>query len=133
MPTTTRFDAIALCIALLPIHAWGDDWPQWGGPQGDCVWRETGIVDKLPEGVLPRKWSTPIGEGYSGPAVADGLVYVTDHQKAAETERVLCLNAETGKVVWSHEYKAVYTIDYAKGPRATLVIHAGRVYTIGAQ
>jgi outer membrane protein assembly factor BamB len=130
---TKRFLIIAFCIALLPICAGGDDWPQWGGPQGDCVWRETGIVDKLPEGMLPRRWSIPIGEGYSGPAVADGLVYVTDRQKAAETERVLCLNAETGKVVWSHEYKAVYTIDYANGPRATPLIHAGRVYTIGAQ
>ena len=56
-----------------------DDWPGWGGPQRDLVWRETGIVKTLPAGDrLPRLWSTPIGEGYAGPAVADGRVYVTD-------------------------------------------------------
>ena len=29
-----------------PGHA--DDWPQWGGPQRDAVWRESGIVDRCP-------------------------------------------------------------------------------------
>ncbi|MDQ3329196.1 MAG: PQQ-binding-like beta-propeller repeat protein [Planctomycetota bacterium] len=120
-----------LLLSPLPLAA--DDWPQWGGPQGDCVWRETGVVDELPSGLLPRKWSTPVGEGYSGPAVADGLVYVTDRQSEARTERVLCLDAETGAEVWKHEYPARYTISYPAGPRATPVIDAGRVYTIGAQ
>lgn len=118
-------------VASATVRA--DDWPQWGGPHGDCSWREEGIVDKLSEGLLPRKWSTPIGEGYSGPAVADGLVYITDRQRAQETERVLCLDAETGKEIWKHEYKVTYTIQYPAGPRATPVIDAGRVYTIGAQ
>jgi outer membrane protein assembly factor BamB len=118
-------------VAASPACA--DDWPQWGGTYGDCSWRETGIVDKLPAGLLPRKWSTPIGEGYSGPAVADGLVYITDRQKKAETERVLCLDAETGEEVWKHEYPVTYTIQYPAGPRATPVVNAGRVYTIGAQ
>src|SRR5205085_6048398 len=78
-------------------------------------------------------WSTPIGEGYSGPAVADGLVYITDRQRGPGTERVLCLDAETGKEVWKHEYEVTYTIQYPAGPRATPVISEGRVYTIGAQ
>lgn len=110
-----------------------DDWPQWGGPHGDCSWRETGIVDQLPPGLLPRKWSTPIGEGYSGPAVANGRVYVTDRQRKAGTERVLCLDAETGQELWMHEYEVTYTIQYPAGPRTTPVVDEGRVYTIGAQ
>jgi len=124
---------LLLLIAVIPALVFADDWPQWGGPGGDCVWRETGIVDKLPAGLLPRKWSTPIGEGYSGPAVAKGLVYITDCQQAAETERMLCLDAETGKEVWKHEYPVRYTISYPAGPRAAPVIDAGRVYTIGAE
>jgi outer membrane protein assembly factor BamB len=124
--------ALWICV-VASSTALADDWPQWGGPYGDCSWRETGIVDKLPDGLLPRKWSTPIGEGYAGPAVADGLVYITDRQKGPETERVLCLDAETGEEIWKHEYKVTYTIQYAAGPRATPVVNAGRVYTIGAQ
>ncbi|HAD60678.1 MAG TPA: hypothetical protein DCG12_15645, partial [Planctomycetaceae bacterium] len=38
-----------------------------------------GIVERLPDAELfPRVWSVGVGEGYSGPAVADGRVYVTD-------------------------------------------------------
>lgn len=128
---TTAF--LPILIALWPSSLAADDWPQWGGPEGDCVWRETGIVERLPSGLLPRKWSTPIGEGYSGPAVADGRVYVTDRMNEAGTERVLCLDAETGEVIWKHEYAVRYTISYPAGPRATPTVDSGRVYTVGAQ
>jgi len=117
------------------IHA--DDWPDWGGPQRDLVWRETGIVDELPaakDGFLPRVWSAPLGEGYAGPAVADGRVYVMDflrEQGHAGTERLQCLDAETGEVVWKHEYPVLYTVSYPFGPRATPLINEGHVYTVG--
>lgn len=115
------------------VSAQGDDWPDWGGPKRDLVWRETGIVKKFPtEGLLPRVWSTPIGEGYSGPAVANGRVYITDRQIRAQTERVLCLDAETGAIIWKYEYPCRYTVSYPAGPRSTPVVNDGRVYTIGA-
>ena len=66
-----------------------EDWPQWGGPQRDLVWRETGIVNSLPEGRLPRMWTTPIGEGYAGPAVADGRVYLMDRIHGEALDGVL--------------------------------------------
>jgi len=122
---------LRLLVADCPARA--DDWPGWGGPKRDLVWRETGIVDKLPSGLLPRVWSTPLAEGYSGPAVANGRVYITDRQKEKQNERVLCLDAETGNVLWIHEYRPPhYSISYPAGPRSTPEIHDGRVYTIGA-
>ena len=122
---------LALACCSPPLCA--DDWPQWGGPQRDLVWRETGIVKKLPTtGLLPRVWSTPIGEGYSGPAVADGRVYITDLVRAKRQERVLCLDAKSGKVAWTHSYPVRYTVSYPAGPRSTPVIDGNRVYTIGA-
>jgi outer membrane protein assembly factor BamB len=117
------------------VHA--DDWPQWGGPRRDLVWREGGIVDKLPAadpqtGMLPRVWTAKIGPGYSGPAVADGRVFVTDRLAEKNLERVLCFDAETGKEFWKHEYESRYTISYPLGPRATPTVDGGRVYTLGA-
>jgi len=125
--------ALILQVAIANRPARADDWPGWGGPKRDLVWRETGIVEKLPSGLLPRVWSTPIAEGYSGPAVANGRVYITDRQKEKQNERVLCLDAETGQVIWIHEYRTPhYSISYPAGPRSTPEIHDGRVYTIGA-
>src|SRR5262249_905633 len=90
-------------LAASPVRA--DDWPQWLGPKADGVWREGGIVKKFStSGMLPRVWSYPIAEGYTGPAVADGKVYVMDYVRNERIERVLCLDAHTGKELWKHTY-----------------------------
>ncbi len=135
----------ALCLAAL---AAADDWPQWLGPQRDAVWRETGIVERFPASGLKFRWRTPIGAGYSGPAVAAGRVYVMDRQlptgaaipgdpftKALVpgSERVLCLEEATGKILWTHAYDAPYTISYAAGPRCTPLVDGDRVFTLGAE
>ncbi|MCA9055950.1 MAG: PQQ-binding-like beta-propeller repeat protein, partial [Planctomycetaceae bacterium] len=130
-----RLAFITLLLAPLGTTLSADDWPQWGGPQRDLVWRETGIVDSLHGGMLPRVWSTQIGEGYAGPAVAEGKVYVTDriHGQARDgIERVLCLDESSGEIVWKHEYPCQYTVSYPAGPRATPTIDGDRVYTVGA-
>lgn len=137
MPPALKTHSLLLVIAcaacLTTSNVAADDWPNWGGPQGDIVWREDGIVDKLPksDGLMPRVWSAPIGEGYSGPAVAAGRVFVTDLIEH-RTERVLCLDAETGKQIWKHEYPVRYTVSYPAGPRATPLVDGKHVYTIGA-
>ncbi len=110
-----------------------DDWPQWRGTQRDGVWRETGIVEELPDGQIPITWSVEIGTGYSGPTVADGRVYVMDRQvDDRQLERVLCFDAETGKLQWSHSYEARYTIGYTAGPRASVTVEQGMAYAVGA-
>lgn len=134
-----------LVLATAPLHA--DDWPQWLGPQRDGVWREKGVLQKFPAGGPRVLWRVPIGGGYAGPAVAGGKVYVTDRQldagqkdpdnpfKATQSrgrERILCLDAASGKQLWKHEYPSKYTMSYSCGPRATPVIAEGKVWTLGA-
>jgi outer membrane protein assembly factor BamB len=135
---------VALLLALSSARA--DDWPQWQGPQCDGVWRETDILEKFPKDGPTVVWRAEIGGGFTGPAVAGGHVYVMDRQgtplgKGVESpgkqglvskERILCLKADTGKVVWQHEYNCVYKIYYPSGPRTTPVVHEGKVYTLGA-
>src|SRR4029078_9477303 len=99
-----RFAQILSLVACLGIctSSRGDDWPDWGGPQRDLVWREKGIVRTLPkdkDGLMPRMWCAPLADGYPGPAGANRRVYITDRPDAG-TERVFCLDAETGKEIW---------------------------------
>jgi outer membrane protein assembly factor BamB len=124
-----------------------DDWPQWRGPQRDGVWREGGIVDSIPPTGLPVKWRVAVKGGYSGPAVADGRVFLTDYDRPDEPlanapndrtqlmgrERILCFNAATGDLLWKHEYDCPYAISYASGPRCTPTVADGKVYSLGAE
>ena len=136
-----------LMFTLLSATARGDDWPQWLGPKRDGVWRETGLVETFPEGGPKKLWSTPVGLGYAGPAVAGGKVYVTDlvpatgaklpdsgfsKSRVTGNERVLCLDEKTGKEIWKYEYPVEYRVSYAGGPRCTPTVDGDRVYALGA-
>lgn len=123
--------ACLFSIAITPVH--GDDWPQWRGVNRDGIWRETGVVDKFSGPELPIKWRVAIGAGYSGPTVAAGRVYVTDRlTKPKQIERIHCLDEQTGKTVWMHEYDCIYKVGYPAGPRANVTIDSGRAYALGA-
>jgi outer membrane protein assembly factor BamB len=137
--------AIAILLfAAVTVRA--DDWPQWMGPNRDGQWKETGILEKYPPGGPKKVWSTPINGGYAGPAVAAGKVYVPDYEategergnnamaatKRKGSERVLCLDAKTGKQLWKHEYDCPYNVSYASGPRCTPTVAGGKVYALGA-
>ena len=146
-PTNLRgWIVLAAALACLSVNA--DDWPQWLGPQRDGVWRETGLVETFPTDGPRIRWRTAIGSGYSGPAVANGRVYVHDRKLPTGasnpenpfdrggipgTERVLCLDEQDGRILWTHEYDCVYTVSYAAGPRVTPLVHEGKVYTLGAE
>jgi outer membrane protein assembly factor BamB len=140
-------------LLTLAVCAWAappgraEDWPQWLGPRRDGVWRETGLVEKFPPGGPKVVWRVPLAAGYSGPAVADGRVYVMDRRRAVGPdgkparpkrsgipgdERIVCFRAADGKLLWEHKYDCPYTISYPSGPRTTPLVHGGRVYTLGA-
>jgi outer membrane protein assembly factor BamB len=116
------------------------------GPTRDDVWREKGILDAFPKGGPPVLWRAKVSNGFSGPAVADGLVFLTDFvskadlsddnfngNKYAGTERVQCFDAKTGEVKWKHEYPVTYAVSYPNGPRCTPCYDNGNVYTLGAE
>lgn len=144
---TSLVIAVVVGIVALPESMSADDWPQWLGPGRDGVWRETGLIERFPDTPLAAKWRVPINLGYAGPAVANGLVYVTDYARESGVtgndpgtrralngkERVLCFDVETGKPVWEHSYACQYFISYPSGPRVTPTIHEGKVYTLGAE
>jgi outer membrane protein assembly factor BamB len=121
---------------MAPAQALGSegmDWPQWRGARRDGVWRETGILEKLPEPTIPLRWSVPIGAGYTAPTIAAGRVYLMDYVKATATERVVCLDWKSGATLWTVPYPCSYEgFTYEAGPRAAVTIHDGRAYALGA-
>ena len=121
---------------LSSISLLAKDWPQWRGEDRKGVWTETEIIDKFPAAGLQTSWRVSISEGYAGPAVADGRVYVTDYtsiEGRRGVERVLSLNEKTGDVLWVHSWDTDYSgLEYPYGPRATPTVDKERVYILGA-
>ena len=137
-PFLALWASLGVASAIVPVLA--DDWSQWRGADRLGVWRETGIVEELPD-ELVFTWRTPLGSGYSGPAVAGGRVFISDWREDPESrtldgiERALALDEETGDVLWTHEWPTSYRmlmLSYAIGPRATPTVDGNRVYVVGA-
>lgn len=136
---------LAALLICSTVHA--DDWPRWLGPGGESVYRETGVIESIPEEGLDVKWRVPVAWGYAGPAVAAGRVFVPDYVKAdgelannpgvrdelTGEERLLCFDADSGQMLWEHGYTQPYLISYAGGPRVTPTVAGEHVYTLGAE
>jgi len=122
---------IILLICVLSASA--QDWPDWRGSGRDGVWKESGITERFGGDTIPIKWSVPCGPGYNSPTVAGGKVYFMDRMiTSGEQERVVCLNAGNGAVVWSFTYDCPYeNVGYPAGPRASVVISEGKAYALG--
>jgi outer membrane protein assembly factor BamB len=104
---------------------------QFLGPNRDAVLRGVHLApawDDLPPTEL---WRQPIGSGWSGFAVADGLA-VTQEQRNGRA-MVVAYDLESGAVRWSQPagegFESTMTGD---GPRTTPTIDNGRVYAFGA-
>jgi len=138
----------ALTFVVLPylsVHA--DDWPQWLGPKRDGVWRESGIVREFNADGPEITWRTKVAGGYSGPAIADGRVFLTDYvvsdgitspnpdvrNDVQGSERVHCFDEQTAHELWRHTYPRSYKISFPTGPRATPTVDGDRVYVLGAE
>lgn len=150
-PRTTVLSAASvfafatLCLSSPLSHA--DDWPGWMGSDRDGVYRETGIIDEIPESGLKVKWRKPISGGYAGPAVADGRVFLFDYQLTSGEavndpgkrpdltgkERLVVFGASSGRQLWEYSYDCPYSISYPAGPRCTPTVDRDRVYILGSQ
>jgi outer membrane protein assembly factor BamB len=108
------------------------DWPQWRGPHSDGAFDAPKLPAKWPAGGLRTVWKQPVGGGYAGISVADGRVFTLDYD--GQRERVFCLDAASGRPLWSHSYGVTYGNlgGYANGPRTTPAVRDGKVYTLGA-
>ncbi len=134
MPRLPFPSFFATVTAFCAFSANGD-WPQWRGPNGDGTFPDAPPISR--DGGLEILWKQSIGGGYSGITVADGRVYTMDRaaneSETKVTERVLCFDAKTGEPLFTHAYQADYGgLQYGSGPRASVTVHQGKIYALGA-
>ncbi len=76
-------------------------------------------------------WSAKVGTGYSPGVVRYGRYFQFD--RYGNVERLTCLNAETGKLIWKWESPVEYVdmYGYNNGPRTSPVVDDENVYVFG--
>src|SRR5207237_4684479 len=81
------------------------DWPEARGPNRDGSSLETGLPEKWAINGENFLWRAPYG-GRSAPLVVGNRVYVQNPagHGVDEQERVLALDADTGKPVWEYRF-----------------------------
>jgi outer membrane protein assembly factor BamB len=126
------FWVLGVATMFLPGALRADDWPQWRGPNRDGRSQETGWSSQWPAEGPKRLWEAKVGVGYSSFSVSHGRLYTmgniqeTDQVYCFDTAtgtrctptvddtrvytvsrqgQLFCLDAETGKQIWSKDYK----------------------------
>lgn len=105
------------------------DWPAWRGPDRDGISEESDWTHDWPASGPKVLWKKKIGVGFSSCSVADGRVYTMGNVN--ETDIVYCLDAETGKEIWTHKYPC--RIGKYQGPRMTPTVDGDLVYTMSRE
>ena len=125
----------SLILSVLVFNSvdslFGQDWSQWRGANRD------GVVNGFtpPEDwskAFTQKWKVEVGFGDASPVFANNRLYVFTRQ--AEDEVILCLEKESGRVIWREAYQAQEVTGAASrhpGPRSTPVVAEGKIVTLG--
>ncbi|MBN8218262.1 MAG: PQQ-binding-like beta-propeller repeat protein [Spirochaetes bacterium] len=84
----------------------GGAWPMFRGPDGDNIAKDgVRLADAWGPGGPRILWTVDLGEGYAGPAVKDGRVYLLDYDEAERADALRCLSFADGKEIWRRSYK----------------------------
>jgi outer membrane protein assembly factor BamB len=114
--------------------AWGQDWPQWRGPNRDAKATAFKAPTSWPK-ELAQKWKVTVGGGDASPALVGDKLYVFTRQ--GDDEVIRCLDAETGKEIWQDKYVAQPATQPAggphAGPRSSPTVADGKVVTLGVR
>jgi outer membrane protein assembly factor BamB len=122
------------CVALaVTAQAFAREWPQFLGPERNGVYRGPALSETWGAQGPRVAWRRPVGQGFSGPVVAQGRVIL--FHRVGSQEVVESLDPRTGMTQWRYAYPTAYRDDFGfdEGPRAVPVVAGGVVYTFGAE
>ena len=122
---------LAVCGGLTSM-VYGQDWPQWRGPNRDGAIASFSTPASWPE-QLNRQWQVEVGSGYATPLLVGDRIYMFTRQ--GEDEVMQALDPETGQMIWRTSYPAEFELTpaaarHGPGPKSTPTYADGRIFTL---
>lgn len=137
MRKTRSFIHLAVCLGGAALQCVAveakapDGWTDWrGGPAREA--HSDYVPASLPKAVR-FLWDVPLtGQSLGGVSADSRRVLVSDKSEDLRRDVWRCLDAATGKELWTVEYAADAKMDYTSAPRASALIRGDRVFLRGA-
>lgn len=109
----SRLALLLVSFAFLLSSARAADWTHWRGPMENGHSLDKGLPAEFDPAMKAKgnvAWTAPYG-GRSAPLVVGGRIYVFQGfgEGPAESERVVCLDEKTGKMLWEHVERVYHT------------------------
>ncbi len=80
-------------------------WPGFLGANRSGTSTETaGLARSWDSSGLRELWSLDVGEGYAGPAVFNGRVFLMDYDQAKRQSALRCISLADGREIWRYAY-----------------------------
>jgi len=79
-------------------------WPNFRGPHLDNIALDRSLPTTWPKTAPSTLWSINTGEGYAGPAIHEGRVYLLDYDQPQQTDTLRCLSLADGREIWTRSY-----------------------------
>ena len=106
-------------------------WFQYRGPTRDGISKETGLTNTFGPAGPKTLWRIPIGPGFSAVSVVGDRLYTMFAEGSQEF--ATCLDAATGRKIWSTSIGEIFKNEYGDGPRSTPTIEGDIAYVHGSQ
>ena len=90
-----------LTLSAAFTHA--EDWPRWLGPNASNHVADTSFDPDLAKWDVD--WKSEVGLGYSSVIISNDKAFTLGHDAKGQ-ETVFCLDAKSGKLIWSSSYPA---------------------------
>jgi outer membrane protein assembly factor BamB len=133
-----RYLSLLVLCGAATVAAAGN-WSFWRGPEQTGVSRDTNLPDTFAVGAKQQNviWRVPYG-GITTPIVLNNRVYIINKigEDESQQERVMCFDANDGKVLWQHKFNVFLTGIVADRLGWTQMVgdlETGNVYAHGTQ
>jgi len=94
------FDTLAIFDEALP-----GEWPRFRGSDFDNISKDTTPLAESWDSTGPQVvWKVTLGEGYAGPAVKNGRVYILDYNERRKADMLRCFSLKSGIELWRRWY-----------------------------
>src|SRR5882724_7655707 len=101
---------LSAAAAFVPLAASASDWPQFLGPTRNGIYTGSDLADTWPKEGPPVLWQKSIGQGFSGPAVANGRVIM--FHRLNDQETIDCFDSQPWTIFWSFNQEPAYHDDF---------------------